>query len=207
VCGVRGVNGRPATMSLCLGVTATLWASASRCLGVEGVQTFPDGGTSAFAGEFSFAVDRGSRDPVALCLAGVVPAFLPRFADGFSSNVESTSIASPLCTLFFFGVTNGFSFSASSRITNCACRFARVETFDFESADRVRDVLPEERRPERQSSLPGASALAELRVLFPRTVEAIAIMCRKVQWVVCSVEGTMGWGVEDEEGVGGRHAT
>jgi hypothetical protein len=115
VCGVRGVNGRPATMSLCLGVTATFWASASRCLGVEGVQTdFPGGGASAFAGEFSSAADKGSRDPAVPCLAGVVPAFLPRFVDGFSS----TSIASPLCTLLFFGVTNGFSFSASSRMTN-----------------------------------------------------------------------------------------
>jgi hypothetical protein len=53
--------------------------------------------------------------------------------------------------------------------------------------------------------LPGV--LAELRVLFPRTVEAIVIMSRRyngkcaerqARWVGC---------VEDEEGVGGRHAT
>ena len=177
MCGVRGVSGRPAMMSRCLGVTATLPASASRCLGVEGVAVcFTGNATSAFAGEFSFAADKGSRDRGAPCLAGVVAVFLPRFADGCSSTSSSTSIASPLCTFFRFGVTNGFSCSASSRITNCARRFARVETFDCESGERVRDVLAEERRPARRLSLPDASALAELRVLFPRTVGAIVSM-------------------------------
>jgi hypothetical protein len=104
-----------------------------------------------------------------------VPEFLPRFADGFSSAASSTSIASTLRTFFRFGVTNGFSISASSRMTNCARRFDRVETFDCASADRVRDVLTEKRRPE---LLPDASALAELRVLFPSTMEAIVSICR-----------------------------
>ena len=194
---MRGVNGRPATMSLCLGVTATLLASASRCLGVEGVVAcFSGEVTRAFAGEFSFAIDKGSLDRGAPCLAGVVAAFLPRFADGFSSASSSTSIASPLCTFFRFGVTNGFSFSASSRITNCVRRFARVETFDCASGERVRDVLPEKRRLERRLPLPDASALAELRVLFPRMVGVIVQVMQ---------EGTMG-GVRcgRHDGVGSR---
>lgn len=138
MCGVRGVSGRPATISLCLGVTATLPASASRCLGVEGVRAgFSGEAKTGFAGEFSFALESGSRDPGAPCFAGVVPLF-PRLTLGFSSAVAaSTSIASPLCTFFFCGVTNGFSFSASSRMTNCALRFERVETSEFASASAL----------------------------------------------------------------------
>lgn len=178
---MRGVNGRPATMSLCLGVTATFPASASRCLGVEGVRNgFSGSATCAFAGEFSVAVERGSRDPGAPCFAGAVRAFFPRFADGFSSaSSTSTSIASTLRTFFLFGVTNGFSISASSRMTNCARRFDRVETA---SAYRVRYVSTRKVRPE---CLPVASAVAELRVLFPRTVEAIVRVCRRYNgWYV-----------------------
>jgi hypothetical protein len=137
VCGVRGVNGRPARINLCLGVTATLLANASRCLGVEGVRAgFSGDAKCALAGEFSVSVESGSRDPGAPCLAGVVPAFLARFADAFSSTASSTSIASTSRTAFLFGVTNGLSFSASSRITNCALLFERVDTFDGESGPR-----------------------------------------------------------------------
>jgi hypothetical protein len=28
-----------------------------------------------------------------------------------------------------------------------------------------------------------------------------------LQWVVCSLKGTLGWGDEDEEGAGGPYAT
>lgn len=192
VCGVRGVKGRPAMMSLCLGVTATLLASASRCLGVEGVRAnFSGNSASDFFGEFSFVAVRGIREPGAPCFAGVVAAFLPRFADGSSGS--STSIASTSRTFCFFGVTNGFSFSASSRITNWVPRFERVVTFDCESADRVRIVLAEEPRLERRSRLPEASAFAELRVLFPRTVGAIVSELREggMGGVVCGKYGDL----------------
>ena len=181
MCGVRGVKGRPATMSRCRGVTATFPASASRWRGVEGVGAcFSDNATSAFAGEFSFAAERGGRDADATCLT-----LFPRFADGFSAASSSTSIASPWCTVFF-GVTNGFSCSASSRITNCARRLERVATFDGESSKRVRNVS----LMERALHLLGASALAELRVLFPRTVGAI-VDAEEGSVGVGGVEGTM----------------
>lgn len=201
MCGVRGVCGRPAMMSLCLGVTATLLASASRCLGVVGVRVcLSANATSAFAGEFSFAAERGICDRGAPCLAGVVAAFLPRFADGFSSASSSTSIASPFCAIFDFDVTNGFSCSASSWMTNCARRFARVETFSCASAERVRDVLTEERRC---SCLPDASAVAE-RVRFPRTVGAIMCMSESAMGDGgrCAVRKARCGGVEKE--LGGR---
>jgi hypothetical protein len=69
--------------------------------------------------------------------------------------------------------------------------------------ERVRDVL----RATATERLPDASMLAELRVLFPRTVGAIVSTIKELQWVVCSMEGTLGWGDEDEEGAGSRYAT
>ena len=156
-------------MSRCLGVTATLCARASRCRGVEGVAT----GFSAinsFWGELALAGDNGMRVLCAPCLAGVVPAvLLPRFPDGFSSSSStSTSISSP-SQLCFFGVTKGLSFSPSSRITNWARRFARVETVD--GASREGQDASSGRNDGR--CLPEVFAATELRVLFPRTVAGI----------------------------------
>ena len=49
----------------------------------------------------------------------------------------------------------------------------RVAMFNFDSVERVRDVLSKEPRPEPSWLVPEASIRAELRVLLPRTVEAI----------------------------------
>lgn len=174
MCGVRGVDGRPAIMRRRDGVTATLLESALRCRGVEGVQTIlSDAWAGAFAGEFSFFDDNGSRD--AAVFAGVVRAFLPRFVHGSSSasSCISTSIALLICTFCFFGVTKGFSFSASSSITNAVCRVARVSLPEGASAIRVRFVWARNSRQERQWQLPEADVRTELRVRFPRIVEGI----------------------------------
>lgn len=126
------------------GVTATLLESASRCRGVEGVQEIlSDVRAGAFAGELSFAADSGRRDTAVF--AGVARAFLPRFVHGSSSSSASsrisTSIASSNRAFCFFGVTNGFSFSASSRITNVFCRVERVVLLGVRSTERVSFVF------------------------------------------------------------------
>lgn len=188
MCGVRGVNGRPAMMRRRDGVTATLLESASRCRGVEGVQeTSSDTWAETFAGEFSFAADSGSRDRAVF--AGVARAFLPRFVHGSCSSCSasspiSTSSASSICAFCFFGVTNGFSFSASSKITKAVCRVARVEVLGVASAERVSFAFAEKRRQEFQWRLPGVVVRTALRVLFPRTVDGILEVRGEVQWVV-----------------------
>lgn len=143
MCGVRGVRGRPAMMRRRDGVTATLLESASRCRGVEGVrEILSDARAGTFAGEFSFAAESGSRDTTVF--AGVARAFLPRFVHGSSSSASSlisTSTASSSCAFCFFGVTNGFSFSASSRITNVFCCVDRVALLGVTSAERVSFVF------------------------------------------------------------------
>lgn len=143
MCGVRGVSGRPAMMRRRDGVTATLLESASRCRGVEGVQEIlSDVRAGTFAGEFSLAADSGKRDTAVF--AGVARAFLPRFVHGSSSSASSsisTSIASSNCAFCFFGVTNGFSFSASSRITNVFCRVERVDLLGVTPPERVSFVF------------------------------------------------------------------
>lgn len=141
---------------------------------MEGVQAiFSDARAGAFAGEFSFAAESGSRD--ATVSTGVTRAFFPRFVHGSSATSShiSTSTASSTCTFCFFGVTNGFSCSASSRITNAVRRVARVDVLEVASAERVSFAFAEKRRQERQYYLPCAAVRAELRVRFPSTVEGI----------------------------------
>ena len=195
VCGVRGVRGRPAMMRRRDGVTATLLESASRCRGVEGVrEILSDARAGTFAGEFSFAAESGSRDTTVF--AGVARAFLPRFVHGSSSSASSlisTSTASSSCAFCFFGVTNGFSFSASSKITKAVCRVARVEVLGVASAERVSFAFAEKRRQEFQWRLPGVVVRTALRVLFPRTVGAIVSGLREggMGGVVCGKYGDL----------------
>lgn len=89
---------------------------------------------------------------------------------------------------------NGLTFSASSRITNCARRFARVVTVELASEGAALDVFTGTRK--RRWCLPGESALAELRVLFPSIVEGI-VSSSEAQWeggkeVVVWEEGALG---------------